>query len=254
MDLKVTSEIDFGENIRDITVPEKLKTKIRTNVEYIDDAFGGLGMTPSVATLFTGTPGAGKTTMMLKLADALSAAGCAVIYNTAEESAYQVKMTCDRLRISSGFGMGQEQDVSALLDQFDAWVNRPENKGKHPVLFVDSLQTLKDSRWNTGRITSKTAEVALASLTEYAKRTYANIIVIGQVNKSGKMAGSNKLKHMVDCHLELSVEDDENSEFYMARKLFTSKNRFGGAGHLSILRITDSGFNYIARVGNVARQ
>lgn len=251
MDLKVTTEITFGENIREVIVPEKLREKIPTGLEYIDAALGGKGLTPSVITLFTGTPGAGKTTMMLTLADCLSSMGCAVIYNTAEESAYQTKMTVDRLRLQAGFGMGQEHDVQTLIEKFDTWSTTGDRKDKHPVLFVDSLQTLKDSRWDTGRITSKTAEMALEALTDYAKQTHCNIVVIGQVNKSGKMAGSNKLKHMVDCHLELSVEVDDKSDYYMARKLFTSKNRFGGAGHLSFLRIHERGFDEIARIGNV---
>ena len=73
-------------NILDIEVPEELKKKLRSGLEYFDDALGGQGFTPSAVTLFTGTPGAGKTTMMLELADNLTKSGAVVLFNTAEES------------------------------------------------------------------------------------------------------------------------------------------------------------------------
>lgn len=254
MELNVAAEIDFGQNIMDVEVPEKLRLKIPTGIEYVDASFGGRGMTPSVVTLFTGTPGAGKTTMVLLIADALARLGNVCVYNGAEESAYQTKMTAERLRLRAGFGMGQENNVDHLLEKFDAHVKKTRHADQHPVLIVDSLQALSDGRFGTGRITSRTAELVLEKLTNYAKSTYCNIIVVGQVNKSGKMAGSNKLKHMVDSHLELSVETDEKSDFYNCRKLFMSKNRFGGAGFLSFLRIGEHGFQEVARVGNIAEQ
>ena len=65
MKLNVRSEdIAFGENIVNVQVPDALKHKIRSNLDYFDCALGGQGFTPSQAALFTGTPGAGKTTMM----------------------------------------------------------------------------------------------------------------------------------------------------------------------------------------------
>ena len=65
-------EIPLGTNILDVKVPEKLRTRVKSGLTYFDDALGGRGFTPSAVTLFTGTPGAGKTTMMLELANSLS--------------------------------------------------------------------------------------------------------------------------------------------------------------------------------------
>ena len=72
-------------------------------------------------------------------------------------------------------------------------------------------------------------------------------MVIGQVNKSGKMAGSNKLKHMVDSHMHLSVEQ-KDEDFKGMRVLETLKNRFGGAGHIIFLDLHRTGFTEVARV------
>ena len=82
-------------------------------------------------------------------------------------------------------------------------------------------------------------------LTTYAKEHAVNVIVIGQVNKSGKMAGSNKLKHMVDSHLHLSVEE-KDEDLKGCRVLETLKNRFGGCGHTVFLALRKKGFKEIA--------
>ena len=106
---------------------------------------------------------------------------------------------------------------------------------------------MDDGHFNTGRITTATAERALGLLTSYAKEHAINVIVIGQVTKDGKMAGSNKLKHMVDSHIHLSVET-KDVDLKGCRVLETQKNRFGGAGHVVFLDLHRGGFNEVARV------
>jgi predicted ATP-dependent serine protease len=103
--------ISFGTNILNLTIPDKLRERYKCDIPFIDDAFGGEGFTPSTITLFTGEPGAGKTTLMLTLADALTSSGYLCLFNTAEESLYQVKMTCERLELYNGFVAGQENYV-----------------------------------------------------------------------------------------------------------------------------------------------
>jgi DNA repair protein RadA/Sms len=245
MKLKVRNELPFGLNINDIVVPDILKTRVRTGLDYIDAAMGGKGFTPSMVTLFTGTPGAGKTTMMLKLADSLTANGAAVVFNTGEESLFQVKMVTERLHLRHGFMAGGEVNVPTLLKQCDAV--RARNPGKPFFLVIDSLQTMDDGKYKDGGRTSQTAVRALEQITNYCKEHNVNAIVIGQVNKGGKMAGSNKLKHMVDAHMHLSVEE-KDAELAGCRVLETQKNRFGGAGHAFFLRLNEHGFKEIARV------
>ena len=245
MKLKVRNELPFGLNINDIVVPDILKTRVLTGLDYIDAAMGGKGFTPSMVTLFTGTPGAGKTTMMLKLADSLTANGAAVVFNTGEESLYQVKMVTERLHLRHGFMAGGETHVPTLLKQCDAV--RARNPGKPFFLVIDSLQTMDDGKYKDGGRTSQTAVRALEQITDYCKEHNVNAIVIGQVNKGGKMAGSNKLKHMVDAHMHLSVEE-KDAELAGCRVLETQKNRFGGAGHAFFLRLNEHGFKEIARV------
>ncbi len=246
MKLNVRSEdIAFGENIVNVEVPEALKHKVRSNLDYFDCALGGQGFTPSQASLFTGTPGAGKTTMMLTLANSLTRSGASVIFNTAEESLYQVKMVTERLGLGAGFGVGQETHIPTLLKACDAV--RKRDAGKPFFLIVDSLQCMDDGHYPDGQTNSRSAERALGMMTDYCKEHYVNVIVIGQVTKDGKMAGTQKLKHMVDTMLHLSVEE-KDPDLKGCRVLQTVKNRFGGADATFYLAMGPKGFKEVARV------
>ena len=89
---------------------------------------------------------------------------------------------------------------------------------------------------------------SLQMLTNYAKEHYVNIVCIGQVNKSGNMAGSQKLKHMVDSMIHMSIEK-KNEELYGCRVLETVKNRFGSSGWTFYLSLRQNGFREVARLG-----
>lgn len=238
--------IPFGTNILNVSVPSKLKERHQCGISFIDGAFGGEGFTPSTISLFTGEPGAGKTTLMLTLADALTSQGYTCLFNTAEESLFQIKVTCDRLDLRNGFVAGQEAYVPRLLTQCTALRKR---SNKPFFLIVDSLQTLNDGKYGENHMNSTSAIRSLQLLTDYAKEHYINIICIGQVNKSGSMAGSQKLKHMVDAMIHLSIEK-KDEDFKGYRVLQTQKNRFGGAGWTFYLDLLRDGFTEVARVGS----
>jgi len=247
MKIDLIQDIPFGTSIQDIEVPEVLKRRISTGINYFDAVIGGEGFTPSMVTLFTGTPGAGKTTMMLNLANSLQGHGAQVVFNTAEESLHQVKMTCDRLKLKHEFMVGGLDNVQELLAGCDKIRAHKNYKDRPFFLVVDSLQCMTDGYFKSGRITSATAERSMQLLTSYAKEHAVNIIVIGQVTKDGKMAGSNKLKHMVDSHIHLSVEQ-KDEDLRGCRVIETKKNRFGGCGHTVFLKLRKNGFTEVARL------
>jgi len=248
MKLNTKRGVDFGTNILKVKVPKALRTKVKTGVDFIDGSFGGQGLTPSAVTLFTGTPGAGKTTMMLALADSLVGNGSNVVFNTGEESLYQVKLTAERLKLQHGFATGEITHVPTLLEECNKIRNKRGNKTKPFVLIVDSLQTMDDGKYDNGHTNSRTPERVLAQITNWCKETNAMAIIVGQVGKDGKFAGRNVLKHIVDSMLELTVEESPNSELYGMRILETTKNRFGGAGHRFYLDLKRSGFRTVAKL------
>jgi DNA repair protein RadA/Sms len=242
-----TDDIEFGTNILKISVPKKLRVKVKCGVDYIDSALGGEGFTPSAVTFFTGTPGSGKTTMMLKMADSLTKRGAVVVFNTAEESLFQVKLVAERLRLKHGFHAGQETNVPKLLAFCTKLREKRGNKNKPFFLIVDSLQTLDDGKYANGGGGRAKDKRALGLITDYCKEHFCNAVVIGQVNKSGEMAGSNVLKHMVDGMMTLSVEE-RDADLRGCRVLQMIKNRFGGAGGTFFLELGKRGFKEVARV------
>jgi DNA repair protein RadA/Sms len=179
------------------------------------------------------------------LANSLTGHGANVLFNTAEESLYQLKMTVERLRLRHGFSAGQETMVPQLLDNCDKL--RERNPKKPFFLIVDSLQTLNDGKYGEHNTNTKTAERSLLAITDYCKEHFCNAIIIGQVTKSGQMAGANVLKHMVDALITLDVER-KDADLMGCRVLMTEKNRFGGAGHIFFLSLRDVGFTEVSRV------
>ena len=245
MRIKLNDVFEFGTTLNEVEVPAAMKKKIPSGLEYWDEALGGEGFTPGAVTLFTGGAGAGKTTTMLLLADALSRNGAAVVFNSGEESLYQLRMTSQRLGLLCHFVASNEIHVPTLLDNCTKMRNSPKYKGKPFFLILDSLQCMDDGHYPDGATNSKTPERVLQLVTEYAKEHYINPVVIGQVTKGGKFAGTNTLKHMVDCHAHLSIET-KDPDLAGLRILEMEKNRYGGAGSRQFLAMTASGFTLIA--------
>jgi DNA repair protein RadA/Sms len=245
MRLNLSDNFELGTNISSINVPKELLRRFKCGVDWIDEGLGGEGFTPSMVTMFTGEPGAGKTTALLSIASGLTDNNCVCLYNTAEESLYQVKRTFDRLGLPGHFLVGSETNVDSIIAGANEIRNKPENKGKQFFLMIDSLQCLDDGKFETGRITCWTAERSLEKLTQWAKETFCNVIVIGQVNKAGNFSGSNKMKHMIDCHMSLSWER-KDKDLIGHRKFKVEKNRFGGCNRTSWLTMGANGFQITA--------
>ena len=219
-------------NILDIEVPAQLEVNVPTGFAHIDALFAGDGVTPSTASIVTGIPGAGKTTLMLQLADAITRSGHIAVYNTGEESLYQVRKVVRRLGLEHGFVPMYETETKTLIRKIKAI--QAKNKGKQVFLFVDSLQCMEVERekGKRGRPASHgNMEVeTTALLTQWAKESYGVLFLIGMVTKDGTFAGKQKIRHIVDVHLHLGVDTDRKSETYGNRVASMEKNRFGLAG------------------------
>jgi DNA repair protein RadA/Sms len=227
-----------GTNIAEISVPEALRVRKKTGLSWFDDALGGDGFVPSSVMMLTGTPGAGKTTMLLQLANAITAAGHICLYNTGEESLYQVKMVAERLGLRNGFVVGQDSLVGDLLEHADEL--RAANPGKQIFILQDSLQTLDDGKWKDGTNSMSTVR-ATEMLTDWAKSNYGIVIFIGQVTKSGDFAGKQTILHAVDVRGRIFIDEEKKSETYGERIFEITKNRFGCSGKSYILGMNRTG-------------
>jgi len=231
-------QLNFGQpkvksttNILEVEIPEQMKNSIPSGNMYIDALFAGDGILPSTVALVTGTPGAGKSTLMMQLADALTGAGHIALYNGCEESLYQVRRVVNRLGLSNGFVVGYDRDVIDVVKHAESL--QKANPDKKVFVFADSLQTLDVSRvkGQKGRNLSRLNVQVSATevLTQWAKESFNAAFIIGQVTKAGEFTGKNDIKHIVDCHLHLAFhrEHRRGPEERFARM---EKNRFGTAG------------------------
>lgn len=223
--------------LNEIDVPPKLRERNMSGLSFFDGAT--MGMVPSTVMMLTGTPGAGKTTMLMQLADGLTKNGHIVLYNTGEESLYQVRMVSERLNLTAGFYVGQHALVEELIAQADAL--RKAHKGKQVFVLQDSLQTLDDGKYANGGTTGRTPLRCTEMLTEWAKRTFANVIFIGQVTKGGDFAGKNAILHAVDVRGHLYIDEEKKSDTFGERLFEITKNRFGSGGKTYILGMSGEG-------------
>ena len=220
------------QNIQELSIPPQMREKYKTKIEYIDKAFAGF--TPGTVGIFTGAPGAGKTTLMLAVADALGEQNINVAYNSAEEDIRQLKMVTERLQLESPFFCGNIENIEDVI------IDAKKNEAK--MLIIDSLQTIGTRKHRPGSV-SAMRDVA-KQMIDYCKDNFIVGLMIGHVTKDNKIGGPNTLKHLVDCHihLDLCVSPRCTTCEVGTRILCSQKNRFGPAGIPSYLMLGLDGF------------
>lgn len=203
------------EMLSKIVVPKKFYKRIDLKSQVMNEIFGGVdmpGVLPGCTILFTGEPGAGKSTMALQLADLFQKAGMNVCYNAGEENIYMIKIRADRLKLTGAFMMTQYQDVDELLTYCEAT--------DVEVLIQDSIQQLSSDGLHGDRKLKSTVKKIQA----YKDRTDMTVIEIGHSTKSGGFAGPQEIKHDVDVHAHLKLNKETGDRVFQLEK-----NRFGPA-------------------------
>lgn len=246
LDIEVTQS-----RFSDIEVPEILRTQVGTGWSTIDFLFAGKGIRPSTVGMITGVPGAGKTTLSLQLAASLAIQGHTVVYNTCEESLYQLMFKIEEMgydtALASGWASNYHEVGEILSHAEERRLATPP--GKHMFLFVDSLDTISRAPepGARGRPLSEQAQHIMATwdIAEWCKSKFAIAQIIVQSTKDGDMAGSQKIKHAIDTLLCLDVcTERTDPEHYEKRYAVQKKNRFGITGQRQWYSITDGGIKF----------
>ncbi len=202
----------------------------RTGIGELDRVLGG-GVVPGALTLLGGDPGIGKSTLLLAALDrlALACPDRPVLYVSGEESARQVKLRADRLRVSAA--------NLQLLAETDAQKALRLAEPLAPcAIAIDSIQTqyLPELPSAPGTVT-QIREVT-ARLMAYAKTTETPVFLVGHVTKDGAIAGPRVLEHMVDTVLYF-----EGGGAHPYRVLRAHKNRFGSASEIGVFEMKAGG-------------
>ncbi|HBV58056.1 MAG TPA: DNA repair protein RadA [Candidatus Magasanikbacteria bacterium] len=204
-------------------------TRLKTGMDEFDRVLGG-GLAPGGLTLLGGEPGIGKSTLVLQIASALPTK---VLYVSGEESAEQVKLRFDRLKLQpSQLEFLDETNVETICATIE--------QVKPALAIVDSIQTLTSIEVTGPAGNPTQLKAACAKLTETAKNTRVPIIIIGHVTKEGTLGGPKTLEHIVDTVMYL-----EGDKFHQFRILRSVKNRFGSTAEAGIFEMTALGLKEV---------
>lgn len=223
---KSTAKPSLAKQISEVEI-EKV-TRISTQNSELDLVLGG-GVVEGSLVLIGGSPGIGKSTLLLKIASNFAAQGKKTLYVSGEESASQIKMRAQRLdAVKDGLFLLTE----ILLENILAEVRKNEYK----ILVIDSIQTLYSEKIaSTPGSVSQVREITF-ELMRLAKNENICVFIIGHITKDGSIAGPRILEHMVD--IVLYFEGDSSRELRMLRGF---KNRFGSTSEVGIFEMSQNG-------------
>ncbi|HKG45932.1 MAG TPA: DNA repair protein RadA [Pyrinomonadaceae bacterium] len=207
--------------------------RIPSGVTEFDRVLGG-GIVPGTLVLIGGDPGIGKSTLLLQVADKLSATGSLVLYISGEESERQIKLRGERLAVEAkNVFILPETNLENIFNEIE--------RLKPGAIIVDSIQTVFSSAIDSapGSV-SQVREVAHQFLL-LAKNRGIPIFLIGHITKEGSIAGPKILEHIVDTVLYFEGERHHNHRIVRA-----VKNRFGAANEVGVFEMTGSGLMPVA--------
>ena len=216
--------------ISDIKPVSKLRT--HTHIEEFDRILGG-GIVAGSAVLIGGTPGIGKSTLLLQVCQKFSEQNCLSLYVTGEESTAQIKLRADRLGVTSNnIFLVAENNLNVILEHI--------KKIKPKLVIVDSVQAVFKPELESSPGTVSQVRQCANELVQISKKTDSSIFLVGHVTKEGMIAGPKVLEHLVDTVLYF-----EGEKFMSFRILRAVKNRFGPTNEIGIFEMCQNGLREV---------
>lgn len=209
--------------LSEIKVSEKAMIRVSTTIPPLDAALGGIfpdgtgkgGFVPGSTILFGGEPGVGKSTLLLQILDFMKKNGSRCVYDSAEESAVQLKMASERCLITSDFRIGNISVVEKLAEIVF--------QEKADILVIDSIQGFTSQNCDKRAGTPTQLSVSCDFLIKFAKDSTIPLVIICQLTGDGGFKGPKSLEHNVDVVGKLTHGKDPDN----FRVLTFAKNRFG---------------------------
>lgn len=217
-------------NLTDVELIETARTS--SSVKELDRVLGG-GLVAGSVVLIGGSPGVGKSTLLLQAMCMVSRQQHA-LYVTGEESLQQVALRAKRLALpQEKLKLFAETNIERIIKM--AQLEKPQ------VMVIDSIQTIYTDVISSAPGAVSQLRESTARLVAFAKQTNTAIFLVGHVTKEGAIAGPRVLEHMVDT--VLYFEGDRGERFRVLRAV---KNRFGAVNELGIFAMSDKGLREVS--------
>jgi DNA repair protein RadA/Sms len=212
-----------------------------SGIDEFDRVLGG-GIVAGSLVLIGGSPGIGKSTIVIQMADKLSSSDAKVLYVSGEESERQIKMRGERLGINAeNLFLLPETNLENIRDEIE--------RLKPDYVIVDSIQTVFSGNIESAPGSVSQVRQVASELMIFAKQTATPVFLIGHVTKEGSIAGPKALEHIVDTVLYFEGDRHHNHRIIRA-----TKNRFGAANEIGVFEMTGEGLKAVGNPSEVFLQ
>ena len=218
-----------GAKAQEITKSEKEDVQRYTSDDAELDMVLGGGVVPGSLVLIGGSPGVGKSTLLLKIGSNLARQNRNVLYVSGEESAGQIKLRANRLSANvDNLYLLAEISLEKVLTEL--------HERSYECIIIDSIQTMYSETIGSAPGSVTQVRQITFDLMRIAKERQIAIFIIGHITKEGSIAGPRVLEHMVD--VVLYFEGDSSHELRILRGF---KNRFGPTSEIGVFEMRSEG-------------
>lgn len=206
--------------------------RLKTNIGELDRVLGG-GLVQGSVVLIGGSPGIGKSTLLLQTAQTLAKKN-KIIYISGEESVDQVRLRAHRMNVNEdAIDLASTTNVSEIVSTI-------KKDDKPTIIIIDSIQTMFLEELSSAPGTVSQVRAAAGELTIFAKKNNITLLIVSHVTKDGQIAGPKVLEHMVDTVLYFEGEKDQHFRILRAQK-----NRFGPANEIGVFEMNEIGLSEV---------
>lgn len=238
--------LDKVVRLSDLNVDENM-LKCNSTGLIVDTIFSHEGGIPVGTNIMcTGSPGVGKTTVLLHTISNLQKKNphLKCVFVCAEMGKIQMFKYMKRFPV---FGQIDTIFPSDYMNHnFKDVMEKLMERGYDYVL-VDSIVEVLESVKEDSGMSQSAAEKWLIDICvknnegNNKRKAYTTFMLIQQVTKSGVFVGSNKMKHITDAHMEMLRDSDRDGG---ATYIIFSKNRNGQAGIRFDYQLTNDEVQY----------
>ncbi|MBK5252287.1 MAG: DNA repair protein RadA [Peptostreptococcaceae bacterium] len=214
--------------------------RIKTGIGELDRVLGS-GIVRGSVVLVGGSPGIGKSTLLLQIAGTETLLkGNDILYVSGEESFRQIKMRAQRI------GVGEDANLKILSENNIEVIKAQVKKEKPDILIIDSIQTVYNPEITSAPGSVSQVRECSGDLIRLSKSKGISTFLVGHITKSGNIAGPKVLEHMVDT--VLYFEGERHDSYKILRAV---KNRFGSTDEIGIFEMTGDGLKGVDNPSNL---